>query len=335
MQNKTLERYFFFGLLLATLIFTFLIFRPFWIVLVLGASFAIILYPIYLWFTKKHLPDWLSSLITILLFTIVLCGPLLAVGVMVFNQSQNVYFQVVNNKNTEPFMGKIESKVNKVLPAGVTFDINKKTTDFVSYVANNIANIFTTTLSAFFSFLLMLIIIFYFLKEGAYCKKAIIRFSPLGEENDQKIIDKITQAINGVIKGSLLMSAFQGVFVGLGLWVASVPNAALWGVIAGVCSLVPPIGATLVSAPAVVFLFLTGHTAQAVGLFIWAIVILAIVDNSLRPIFVGKKINIPSVLILFSVLGGISFLGPVGILVGPLTLSLLYALISIYKNEFE
>ena len=58
------------------------------------------------------------------------------------------------------------------------------------------------------------------------------------------------------------------------------------------------------------------------------------IDNFLGPLVVGKQVNIPSILILFSVLGGIALFGPVGLLIGPLTISLLYALMSIYKNEF-
>jgi len=59
------------------------------------------------------------------------------------------------------------------------------------------------------------------------------------------------------------------------------------------------------------------------------------IDNFLSPRIIGKKIKIPSFIILFSVLGGISFLGPVGILIGPLAVSLLYTLVSIYRNEFK
>lgn len=335
MQTKIIERYFFFGLLLATFVFTFFIFRPFWIVLVLGLSFSIVLYPIYEWFTKKHLPNWLSAFITLLLFIIVLCGPLLGIGAIVFRQSQDVYHLVTDNGNTRPFMNSIETKVNKILPSGIVFDINKKTTDFVSYISNNIANIFTTTVSAFFSFILMLLIIFYFLKDGANWRKAIIVLSPLGDKDDEKIITRLAQAVNGVIKGSLLIALIQGTLLGFGLWVFGVSNGALWGVVAAITSLIPTLGTSLISIPAILFLFATGHTTAAIGLLIWAVVMVGTIDNLLGPLIVGKKIKISSLLILFSVLGGISLLGPVGILVGPLTISLLYTLISIYRNEFK
>jgi predicted PurR-regulated permease PerM len=335
MQTKVAEKYFFFGLLLVTFLFTFMIFRPFWIVLVLGVSFSIVLFPVYEWFHKKHLPNWLSAFITLALFVVLLCGPLLSIGTVVFKQSQNVYRVVTDNGDTRPFLNSIEIKINKVLPEGMHFDVNERTKDFVAYVSNNIASIFTATISAFFSFALVLLIIFYVLKDGARWKRAIIVLSPLGDQDDEKIIKRLAQAVNGVIKGSLFIALVQGVLLGLGLWMFGVPNAALWGVVAAITSLIPTLGTSLVSLPAVLFLFATGQTTGAVGLLIWSIVMVGMIDNFLGPLVVSKKMNIPSLFILFSVLGGISLLGPVGVLVGPLTISLLYTLISIYRNEFR
>jgi len=335
MQTKIIERYFFFGLLLAVLLFTFLIFRPFWIVLVLGISFSIVLYPVYEWLKDKKLPNWLSSLITVLLFTLILCGPLLGIGLMVFDQSENAYRMVLEGDSRGPFMDSINNAVNKILPAGISFDVNQKATDFISYLSNNIARIFGTTISAFFSFVLMLLIIFYFLKDGAKWRKVLIVLSPLSDKDDEKIIGRLSLSVNAVIKGYLLIAFVQGILMGIGLWIFNVPNPALWGVVAAVASLLPTIGTALVSVPAIIFLFVTGSTGLAVGLLIWAILAVGMIDNFLTPIVVGEKINIPPILILFSILGGISFLGAVGILVGPLTVSLLYTLISIYRNEFK
>ena len=335
MQPKIIEKYFFFGLLLATIIFTFFIFQPFWIVLALGICFAIVLYPIYEWLNNKKLPNWLSAFLTIFLFTIVLCGPILGIGVIVFNQSQDVYHTVVNSGGAKPFLSSIENKVNNLLPEAINLDINQKTKDFVFYVSKNIANIFSATISAFFSFLLMLLIIFYFLKDGKKWKKAIVILSPLEDKDDEKIISRLVFSVNAVIRGYLFISLVQGILMGIGLWLFDIPNPALWGLVAAVSSLLPTIGTALVSVPAIIFLFAIGNITSAVGLLIWAIVAVGLIDNFLSPLILGKKINMPSLLILFSVLGGISLLGPVGILIGPLTVSLLFTLISIYRNEFK
>ncbi len=187
LQAKIIERYFFFGLLFATFLFTFLIFRPFWIVLVLGISFSIVLYPIYEWFTKKRLPHALASLLTLFLFIIILCGPLFGIGSLVFNQSQEVFEFVVKNGGEKPLLDKVDTQINKILPRSVKFNAEAKVSEFISYVSEHMTNIFSATFSTLFSFILMFLVIFYFLKDGTKWKRAIIVLSPLNDKDDQKI----------------------------------------------------------------------------------------------------------------------------------------------------
>lgn len=334
MQSKIIERYFFFGLLIGTLILTFIIFQPFWMVLVLGTCFTVVLYPIYAWFSKK-MPDWLASLLTVILFVIVLCGPLFGMGKVIFNQAQNTYETVIKEENSGIFLSRIETTVNKYLPEGVSFNAQEKATSFLSGIGSNIGTIFSSTFSAFFSFLLILLVMFYLFKDGAHFRRALVVLSPLSDQDDEKIIKRLSKAINGVIKGYLFIALVQGTLMGIGLWMFGVPNPALWGMVAAVASLLPTIGTSLVSVPAIIYLLAMGENANAVGLLVWAMTLVGTVDNFLSPLIVGSRTNVPSFVILFSVLGGISLLGPVGILIGPLVVSLLYTLISIYRNEYR
>ncbi len=121
--------------------------------------------------------------------------------------------------------------------------------------------------------------------------------------------------------------------MGVGLTIFGVPHAALFGLFAAVASLVPSIGTAIVAIPVILFLFASGDTTAAIGFTIWSTIIVGFVDNLLNPVLVGRKTNIPPLFVLFSVLGGIALLGPVGILIGPLTISLLLALISIYRER--
>jgi len=334
MQSKIIERYFFFGLLIGTLILSFIIFQPFWMVLVLGTCFTVVLYPIYTWFNKK-MPDWLASLLTVIIFVIVVCGPLFGMGKVIFNQAQNTYETVIKEENSGIFLTRIETTVNKYLPEGVAFNAQEKATSFLSGIGSNIGAIFSSTFSAFFSFLLVLLVMFYLFKDGAHFRRALVVLSPLSDQDDEKIIKRLSKAINGVIKGYLFIALVQGTLMGIGLWMFGVPNPALWGMVAAVASLLPTIGTSLVSVPAIIYLLAMGENANAIGLLVWAMTLVGTVDNFLSPLIVGSKTNVPSFVILFAVLGGISLLGPVGILIGPLVVSLLYTLISIYRNEYR
>ena len=335
MQSKMLERYFFYGLLLATFFFSFLIFRPFWIVLVLGASFSIVLYPVYEWLNKRLARNWLSALLTLLFFIVVLCIPLFSVGSIVFNESQNLYHSVLSNGNISPLLTSVGNKINQILPIGVSFDINAKISSFISFLVKNITTILKATVSALFSFLLLLLTIFYLLKDGDKWRKALLKISPLSDNDDHKILHRLAQTINGVIKGYLLIAFIQGILMGAGLYLFHVPNPAIWAVIAGIASIIPPLGTAVVSVPSIIFLFMTGNTGLAIGLLVWSVVVVGTGDNVLNPYIIGHRIDVPPFLILFSVLGGIALLGPVGILIGPLTVSLLYTLTEIYQAEFK
>ncbi len=334
MQTKIIERYFFFSLLIATFIFSILIFRPFWIVLVLGISFSIVLYPIYAWFNKIKFPSWLSALITVLLFIVVIGILLFGAGIVVFNQSQNVYTFISNNGNTLPFINSVNDHINKLLP-GVSFDLHDKISSFISYITDNLAGVFTTTLSTLFAFFLTFLSMFYFLKDSTRWKKALIRLSPLSDEDNEKILEKISQTVNSIIKGNLFVVFLQGVLVCIGFVIFGVPNSALWGLVAMITSFIPTVGSGIVSVPAIIFLFAVGRPIEAIGLTLWAVAMVGTIGTLLNPIIVGNKINLHPILILFSVLGGISLLGPVGILVGPLTISFFYTLISIYRDKVK
>ena len=111
------------------------------------------------------------------------------------------------------------------------------------------------------------------------------------------------------------------------------PNPALWGVIAGLASFIPNLGTSVVSIPAILFLYFTGMPLHALGLLIWSMFLVGTIDNILSPYIISKDTEIPSIFMLFSILGGISLMGTIGILIGPLTLSLLYSLVSIYRKE--
>lgn len=335
MRPKIIEKYFFFGLLVVTFVFTFFIFQPFWIVLALGASFSIILYPVYEWFNKKRLPPSLAALATLLFFIAVLCIPLFSIGAVVFNQSRNLYYSVANNGNAMPFINSLGDKINQILPSGISFDINEKISSLISFLTNNLANIFSATVYALFSFVLLLLTIFYFLKDGKEWKKILLKLSPLSETDNNLIVNKLLQTVNGVVLGTLLIALIQGILMGIGLALFGVPNAAIWGVVAAITSLIPSVGTAIVSVPAIIFLFATGQTIPAIGLMIWSVIMVGTIDNFLTPYIIGRKIDIPPFLILFSVLGGIALLGPVGILIGPLAVSMLYTLTEIYQKEFK
>lgn len=334
MDTKISPKYFFFTLLILSLSFSIFIFRPFLTVIILSASLALVFSPVYTWLQYKMTwqSGWLSSILTILLFVIILCGPLFFVGKLLFQQSTDLYQSLTSTYDSNEFLENLEVKIASFLPENVDIDLKQRLADFVATISEDIGKIFSSTLSTIFSFFLIILSMFYFLKDGNRWKRAIIFLSPLPDTYDKKVIERLKNAVNGIIFGYLFIGFAQGALLGVGLAIFGVPNAVLFGVIAAIASLVPMLGTGLVAIPVILFLFATGDTGSAIGLSIWAGVIVGASDEVLRPFVIGKKLNIPPMLILFAVLGGIALMGPIGVLIGPLTLSLLHALVSIYRD---
>ncbi len=334
MENKNTEKYFLVGLLLASGIFAVLLFQPFLAVLVIGASVAIIFNPLFRWLNTHITGDrhWISALIIVVIFTILVCGPVLAMGAIILEQIRNSYGVILSNGNFDPFLAKMNVTVNNILPKGISIDIADKFSSLLTLLTENLSRIFTSTLNTVFSFLLVLLTVFYFSKDEALWKENILKLSPLSNEKNIKIMTKVVSSIKAIIGGYLFIGLIQGVLMSAGLWLFGVPNSAIWGTLAAVASMVPTVGTAFVSIPAVVYLFATGQTTFAIGFALWAGFLVGTIDNFLSPLIVGKRVDVPPLLILFSLLGGVALLGPIGILVGPLAISFFYIVVGVYRD---
>lgn len=334
MQEQSIRKYFFFALFLLGACLATLILWPFAKVIILSIALSAVLFPTYN-FLKKHLKvAWVSSLLTVVLFVLVLCVPLFIIGTLIFTESQNFSAWVTDHGGLDNITRVFNRSIENVFPGG-SINLSDSIASVASKFTTSVGTIFSATLSMLFSLFLVLLSMFYFLKDGISWKHILVHFSPLSDESGDKILDKLNIAVNGIVKGYLLIAIVQGVLMGIGLAIFNVPNAALLGLLAAIASLVPTVGTALVAIPVVLFLIITGHTGAAIGFGIWATALVGSVDNFLNPYFVGKKIAIHPLLVLFSVLGGLVLMGPIGILIGPLSISFIYALSSVYKTEIK
>lgn len=335
METSKTEKYFLFGLLAIVLALTFAILYPFLAIFILAAAFAVVINPVYLWI-KKHISkkrSGVASIITIILFLFVLCVPVFLMGTVIFKQAQNAYQFIALNGDTSIFVQKIDTSINNLMPEGFTFNTHEKVVSLTSFLSNNIGNFFTSTFNTILMAILTIFTMFYLLKDGEKWREGLIKILPLSEKNINEILLSLKNSVNRIIKGSFFIAIVQGILAWIGLWIFGVPNPALWGVVAGMASFVPTLGTSIVFVPAILFLLFTGMQIQALGLLLWAMLLVGMIDNILSPYIISKNTEVPSLFILFSILGGISLMGPIGILIGPLVLSLLYSLVAIYRKE--
>lgn len=173
---------------------------------------------------------------------------------------------------------------------------------------------------------LLVFTIFFFYLSGADLARQIRQaLERLGGEPLASLLDPLVATVRAVVLGLVLTAVAQGFLAGVGLWVAGIRIALILGVIAALLSIVQ-IPTPIVWFPAVVYLAANGQTLQAVGLFIWGAVVVGTIDNILKPIFISQGTGIPFLLVFFGVLGGLLAFGTIGIVAGPVILSLLLTL---------
>jgi len=139
------------------------------------------------------------------------------------------------------------------------------------------------------------------------------------------ILQHVGITVRAVVYGLVMTAAVQGVFAGLGFWVAGVPFPVLLGALTMVLSFVP-LGHAVVWVPAALYLMIESKYWAAAGLALWGAGVVASIDNVVRPVFIGVRTGIPLLLVFIGVLERLLSFGLVGIFVGPVAIAVTLAL---------
>ncbi len=144
----------------------------------------------------------------------------------------------------------------------------------------------------------------------------------MSQEMLSRFIDALRGALRSVLLGVLMVALAQGFLCGVGFIVAGVKQPAFWGLLATMVAPIPVVGTAIVWVPLCIMLWFTGSTFEAIGLAAWGMMAVGGIDNILRPLFLQQNINAPLFLLVLAILCGLASFGPVGIIVGPVLISL-------------
>jgi predicted PurR-regulated permease PerM len=199
--------------------------------------------------------------------------------------------------------------------------------------------VFTTAASETLSFLVLAFVllyaIFFFLVSGRATLRKILYYSPLPQEDEDRIVGRFLSVARATLKGTLVVGIVQGALGGVGFWIAGIDGAVFWAVCMTVVSVIPSVGTAMVWVPAVGYLFAVSRPLAAVLLLLWCSVGVGTIDNFMRPWLVGKDTQMPDLLILLSTLGGIVLFGIPGFIIGPLIASMFVTVWEIYGEAFR
>jgi predicted PurR-regulated permease PerM len=336
MNNQKSELYFLLLLIAGIATLAFFIFKPFLYALILAAVFATVFAPLYRRIlAMTHGRDGLAALLatSVVLFVVVM--PFILLGAQVLREATQLYLFFTSSGGATAFSLHAENALvglGRVIPVPVTFsvDVSQYAKEGLGWLLSHAGVVASSTAGVAMGIFVFLIALYFSFKDGQKLKRAVIAVSPLQDMHDEAILSKLALAINSVVKGKLVVAIIQGALTMAGFWIFGIPSAIFLGSIAAIAALIPGFGTALVIIPAVLFLFFSGETPYALGLLLWGVIVVGLVDNVLGPKLVERGMRIHPFLILLSILGGIGFFGPLGFLLGPLVLSLLFALLEIY-----
>lgn len=336
-RNKTMKNYF---LVLFALIIIFLLF-------IFRFYLWIFLYSIILYVALRPLHDLLlkylkrrsiSSTVIIIFVIGLLVVPAMFMlvilseqvyelyGKLHFSINYNILKEIGNNPLVESLLsffgvpkGEVEARIVSFV-SETSMEIFSSITEIVSFPINFIIKFF-----------LMMLMLFFLFKDAYNIDSAIYRILPLPSDIEVEIVKKLKGVIYVLMLGNLLIMLLQGLMVGLGLFIAGVNTPLIWATLAGILSLIPVIGTTIVWAPAALYLYFTGHYAMAIFAACWCFGWYMILENLVKPKIIGDRLNFHPLLFFFLLLGSIQAFNLPGVIIGPIVLSLFYSFWEIYK----
>src|SRR3989344_4961826 len=260
------------------------------------------------------------------------------VSVLIGQEARDLYLSLDKSdgqSSVSQLFDRADEILNNIAPGlqDASADIDASAKTALQWIVGRAGSIFGSISSFLLSLFIFFIALYYLLREGPRVRHALIEFSPLSDNEDKAIFERLERAVNSVIKGNLMIALIQGALAMLGFAIFGVPHAILWGAVTAVAALIPGIGTALVFAPVIGFLFFTGDIFSAVALVIWGALAVGLIDNLLGPRLIGRGMQLHPLLVLLSVLGGLIFFGASGIFLGPLSLSLFFSLLSIYRQS--
>lgn len=332
-HTRAIEFAFFFGALGIVGFMVWQIFAPFITALALAAIIVVICYPLYefilKYFSRKK-RSLAAFFTTIIVFTCVVV-PVFLVSSLLVNEFLSFYrsIDVTTQMPVDNALNSLEASIQAYIP-GFDLNVSEQLKTSIGWFTQNIGAIFAGTVSVIFTFFIAMLGSFYLFRDGPRLIDWMISVSPLKDSEDREIFNRVADSIRSVVTGTVFVAIIQGILAAVGFSLFGIERAILWGSIGAFGALLPGLGTAGIMIPAVAYLFYTGAMFNAIGLLIWAVVAIVVVDNFLGPYLMSRGSKLHPFIVLVSVLGGVSLFGPIGFILGPVCISLFMVLLEIY-----
>ncbi len=353
MTNGSLTtRLIYVGFVLVIIALSFYVLLPFLIPVVTGFMLGYIFYPVYR--RLARLTNWpnVSASLTTFLVILVILVPLLLLAKPVAFETQTSYIKVLEllsasreytiDCSANPtllchFIARANSYLNQPT---VHYHIDNTARAFKDRILDELSQFFLSLPSIILKLFIMIFVLFFAFRDGAVFYTKFKDLLPFSSKHSEYLMARFSSVTYAVIYGQLIVAAVQSVLALIGYWLFGVPSPLLWGMMTFFAAIIPLLGPPIVWVPAALIMASEGIVTnnsnaviRAVLLTVWGIFVIGLIDNIIKPRIIARRSDVHPVVILIGVLGGLLSIGFIGIIVGPLILSLLMSLIDIYSDH--
>ena len=321
---------------------------PFIMPLLWAAVLTIVVYPLYRWQVHRMaVPPTLAATIATVLLALAFIGPTTVLLVVLAQESREAYEgvrQTMQGGGGEAIVDRAVRGASSFLPGFLDEAAVRAVEDWLREAWASAVSSFSVTLirglnrvladasALFIKGFVSLVAVFYFLREGEEWLKKLRRTVPLSPEVWDLVVVRFEETLRGVMHGMLLSAVILASLLAIGYKVAGVPVPAVLGMFTFFVAPIPFVGVLVVWVPAVLWLYVSGATMAALGLFIYGSIVIFLVDNILRPTIMGSIARLPVLFMLLSILGGLVAYGPLGLFLGPVLLAIGMAVGGVYRD---
>ena len=328
---------------MATILFLYLL-KPFFFPIFWAAVIAGVFMPLYSRINGKLNRPNLSTAILFLLIALIILLPAGIVGTLVFNESVQIYATL--SPDAKYMDRNLQHLINSISDNSIAhlFHINKafliaKSTEvaqgITNYIFVHLTELTQNTLGLLVQFAIMLYTLFFFVRDGDRFLRMAMKILPLGMGREKFLYERFIVTARSTLKVTLIIGGIQGTLGGIVFLVTDVEGALIWGLLMILMAIVPVVGCSVIWAPAGILMLMTGHIWEGILILAVGFLVISTVDNLLRPILIGKDVEMHPLLIFLSTLGGIILFGFSGFVIGPVITSLLIALWEMYEEFYR
>lgn len=318
-----------------------LMLKPFLAVLAWAVVLVIVFYPVHKQLAQRIKRRGLCALLSSTLVILIVVLPLAFLIVAVTTELAGAVRSLPSHLDqftdgSGTLTGRVSSWINERLGINapqVQQFLFEQLRSYSSAILGQSLGIMGNVLSTIVKTFFVIITMYYLFRDGDKIVKALPDAMPFGTEQSEALLARINQVISASVYGVVTIALLQGLLGGLAFWVLGVPSPVLWAVVLAFVCMIPVAGSFFVWLPAAIYLMLTGHLTKGILLVVWGALVISTIDNFLRPKLIKNQTKLHELFVFFSVLGGMSVFGLLGIVMGPVILSITLGLLDTFKVQ--